>query len=399
MKRILLVAMPESIHTARWISQIIDQGWDIHLFPSLDTDRVHPMMANITVHHAIYSLSTEKSKGIAYRGVPVPTATYDWGKTLLQRFIPNYRVMKLKSVIERIKPDVVHSLEIQHAGYLCLEVKNMLGESFPPWIVTNWGSDIFLFGRLPWHEQLIRDVLNRCEYYSCECRRDVCLAEYYGFKGKVLPVFPNTGGFDVAKSAAFRKSGLVSERRVIMLKGYQGWAGRALVGLRALERCVDVLQGYRIYIHSAMCDDVVIAAELFRKSSSIPIEFVIPGSPHDKILTLHGESRISIGLSISDGISTSLLEAMLMGAFPIQSNTACADEWIVDGKTGILVHPDDPDDVEAAIRKALMRDDLVDAAAEENMSVVKERLDKAQLKVKTIAFYQEVLTNLAHGSA
>lgn len=399
MKRILLVAMPESIHTTRWISQIVDQGWDIHLFPSLDTDRVHPELADITVHHAIYSFTANEKKDIEYRGVPVPASAYGWSKNLLQRFIPNYRAMKLKSVIERIKPDIVHSLEMQHAGYLCLEVKNMLGGSFPPWIVTNWGSDIFLFGRLPWHEPLIRDVLSNCEYYSCECRRDVCLAEYYGFKGKVLPVFPNTGGFDVAKSAAIRKSGLVSERRAIMLKGYQGWAGRALVGLRALERCVDVLQGYRIYIHSAMCDEVVIAAELFRKSSSIPLEFVVPGSPHEKILTLHGESRISIGLSISDGISTSLLEAMLMGAFPIQSYTACADEWIVDGRTGILVHPDDSDNVEAAIRKALQQDDLVDVAAEENMSVVKERLDKAQLKVKTIAFYQDVLTNLAHGSA
>lgn len=27
--KILLIAMSESIHTARWISQMTDQGWDI----------------------------------------------------------------------------------------------------------------------------------------------------------------------------------------------------------------------------------------------------------------------------------------------------------------------------------------------------------------------------------
>lgn len=35
----------------------------------------------------------------------------------------------------------------------------------------------------------------------------------------------------------------VSSRKVIMLKGYQNWAGRALVGLRALGRCEDILEG------------------------------------------------------------------------------------------------------------------------------------------------------------
>ncbi len=57
---------------------------------------------------------------------------------------------------------------------------------------------------------------------------------------------------------------------------------------------------------------------------------------HHDILQKHGQARISIGLSIGDAISTSLLEAIVMGSFPIQSWTSCADEWIVDGKTGIL---------------------------------------------------------------
>ena len=32
--KILFVAMGNSIHLARWISQINDEGWDIHLFPT-----------------------------------------------------------------------------------------------------------------------------------------------------------------------------------------------------------------------------------------------------------------------------------------------------------------------------------------------------------------------------
>jgi len=31
--RILFVGLSQSIHTARWIDQITDQGWDLHLYP------------------------------------------------------------------------------------------------------------------------------------------------------------------------------------------------------------------------------------------------------------------------------------------------------------------------------------------------------------------------------
>ena len=79
-----------------------------------------------------------------------------------------------------------------------------------------------------------------------------------------------------------------------------------------------------------------------------------------------------------------------MGSFPIQSWTACADEWIEDGRTGILVPPEDPEVVEAAIRRALADDDLVNQAAEENSQTCRERLDYDFLKAKTIELYLNV---------
>lgn len=86
-------------------------------------------------------------------------------------------------------------MEIQHAGYSVHEVKQKL-DSFPPWIVTNWGSDIYLFGRLREHQKTIAQILDSCDYYSCECTRDIALARELGFKGNVLPVIPNSGGME-----------------------------------------------------------------------------------------------------------------------------------------------------------------------------------------------------------
>jgi glycosyltransferase involved in cell wall biosynthesis len=383
--------MSDSIHTVRWINQIADREWDLHLFSSVDYGFLHPEMRNITVYHSAYACQKEKDISVKLRGLPLfynPFAVL--ARKTLSKFFPKYRAVQLGRLIDKLKPDIIHSLEIQHAGYLLFESMKFTKNKFPVSIVTNWGSDIYLFGRLSEHEPKIRAVLESSDFYSCECKRDVGIAKEYGFKGKVLPVFPNTGGFDLEAVSKLRSDIVVSERKKIMLKGYQGWVGRALVGLRALERCADILAGYEVVIYSAS-KAVLIAAELFSQSTGVQTTIIPKETPHHEILKLHGEARISIGLSISDAISTSLLEAVVMGSFPIQSWTSCGNEWIEDGKTGILVPPDDPDVVENAIRKALTNDNLVNNAAEINWLISVERLNANSLKRKTIEFYKQTI--------
>jgi len=79
-----------------------------------------------------------------------------------------------------------------------------------------------------------------------------------------------------------------------------------------------------------------------------------------------------------------------MGSFPIQSWTVYSDEWIEDGRTGILAPPEDPEVIEAAIRCALADDELVNQAAEENLQTCRERLDYNFLKAKAIELYLAV---------
>jgi len=389
--RILFVAMPESVHSVRWMAQLIDTGWDIQLFPSTDGE-LHPGFHHITYHSLFCRRLQENGPSVKINGMlPI----WRGRRTLLKiadRIMPNCvnRVNRLARTIRKFKPDIIHSLEIQHAGYMVLEAKKQFADNeFPPWIVTNWGSDIYLFGRLKEHAERIKAVLAACSHYSCECQRDVVLGRAFGFTGEVLPVLPNTGGFDMVQIQSLRESGPTSARRVIAMKGYQGWAGRALVGLRALALCADMLKGYSVVIYSA-APEVEIAAELLQYSTGIPVT-IIANTSHEEMLRLHGRSRISLGLSISDAISISFLEALVMGSFPIQSDTSCAGEWIVDGETGILVPPEDPQIIAAAIRRALTDDVLVDAAAISNAETAATRLDKREIAPKVIDVYRQII--------
>jgi hypothetical protein len=394
--RLLFVGMADSVHTARWINQVTDQGWDVHLFSARDFE-INRELKRAAVHDCILR-HPDLGAGVQQVGawpcfIPGIRNETDYMLKRLRRSHPverwiGTRGQRLARLIDKLKPDIVHALEFQSAGYLTLEARRWVKQAFPPWIVTNWGSDIYLFGRLAEHVDRIKALLATSDYYWSECERDVELAREYGFKGEVLPVLSNVGGLDLGLVQQIRPSGPPSARRLILLKGYQTWAGRALVGLRALELCAPALQGYRVAIYLAS-PEVKIAAELTAQSIGIPIE-IIPICSHEEILRWHGQARISIGLSISDAISQSFLEAMAMGSFPIQSNTSCGNEWAVDGETALFVPPDDAQAVATAICRALADDALMDQAAEKNHHTITERLDRRKIQNRVVQIYQDI---------
>lgn len=391
-KVILLVAMPDSVHVARWINQLDARRWDVHLFPSTGNPEIHPELGGVILHSPLLAWKAKKiNTGTSDKVYSLFSYGLDFLlRRVFYRFMLDFRARRLNTVVKKIRPNLIHSLEFQAAGYLTLDAKRQFDGSFPPWLVTNWGSDIFLFGRLQQHKTKITDVLARGDFYSCECERDLELARKFGFRGQMMPIFPNTGGFDLPAIEPDRNRTPPSARRLIMLKGYQNWAGRALVGLRALKRCSEILAGYTVAIYSAP-PDVLVAAELFASDSGIPVRIIPKNTPHHEMLSLHAQARISIGLSISDGISTSFLEALAMGSFPIQSCTACASEWIEHGVSGMIVPPEDPDIIEMALRTALENDALVNRASEINWRTALGRLDGSLLKQNISLMYSQIL--------
>ena len=366
--------MTDSIHSARWAEQIDPERFEVRVFPS-DSPNHHSRLSNFRIYRVEPKMYNRIIR-LLY-------------KSILRRIDPHRRVRKLLAAIRRYRPDIIHTLETQKAGYFYNEVYPRISQH-PFWIHTNWGSDLHLFGRFDEHIGTIKSVLTRCDLYLSECQRDNRLAQKFGYAGALVEPFPNTGGFHLDVCRANWK-GTPSNRKAIMVKGYQGWAGRCLVAIRALERCADLIKEYTIFIYSHQNkEEVIISGRLLEQNTGCKVVFVPDGTDHEEILKLHGASRISIGLSITDAISTSFLEALVMGSFPIQSWTSAADEYAKDGVGGRFVHPEDSDHVEAAIRLALTDDELVDRAAEINKMTADERLDYGMINGKIRCIYDNV---------
>jgi glycosyltransferase involved in cell wall biosynthesis len=90
------------------------------------------------------------------------------------------------------------------------------------------------------------------------------------------------------------------------------------------------------------------------------------------LLEEFGKSRIYIGLSTTDGLSTSMVEAMSKGCFPIQSENSAAAIFLTDSHTGFIVDPWDISDIAIKIETALTDNNLVDNAVEENLEILKQ---------------------------
>ncbi len=387
--RILLIAMSNSIHTARWISQINKKGWDIHLFPCCDIDKLHPEISGVTVYNSFYKCQREQYTDVIFKGIHITGAGRL--RSLLADINPDYRLNQLRKLISRIKPDIIHSLETQLAGYMVSKVKESYKEKFPLWTHSIWGSDLYLFGAIEKHKEQIRKVISGCDHLFCEGNRDIRLAKTFGYNGLSPTIVPGAGGLNIEKTNKLQSNLKTSDRKSIILKGYDGWAGRALVGLRALKRCTSVLENHVITIYSAV-PSVEIAAELFAQSTGLEVNIIPNGSSHNILLEEMGRARLHIALSISDGLPNSFLEAMAMGAFPIQSNTSLADEWINDGTTGILVPPEDPEIIEQAIRTALLNDRLVDRASSINSDTIKKRANYIHIAETVCTSYNDLLS-------
>ena len=392
--RLLFVTLGDSIHAARWIKQLHGQGWDIHVFPHSAYDGIHPELEDLTFHNLVQPPNGNVSRTVRQTGLSWPLPRGRRRTTAMLQTLSYFKQpARLARVIRDLKPDLIHSLEMQRCSYLTLASRKLLnGGPKPPWIYSSWGSDIFFFGRRPDHQPRIREVLSSCDYFIADCERDVQLAKDFGLRGEVLGVVPAPGGFDLRRLRRLGSGLPTSSRKVIAVKGYQNddWGGRALNALEALRLSASQLRGFEVAIFSASAE-VKSYAEEFAQETGIKLR-ILPRSPNDEIIKVMGQARIAIGIGLTDGSPVSLLEAMIMGAFPIQADTVSTGEWIRDGENGFLVPAEDPETISSAIQRALVDDELVERAARLNKVIADERLDQETLRPRIIEMYQKAAT-------
>lgn len=355
---VVVVCMLDSVHTARWLRQFSNESIRFILFPSTPHRRPHPLLKELMEN--TFPATYESPALLRKLSIPM------W---FADRFAGNrVRGYILRRLTLKLKPDVVHAMELQNAGYICLRAFEPLGFN-GRLIVTNWGSDIYWFQRFRRHRSMLHRLMLLADAYSAECSRDIKLARELGFRGETMPVLPNAGGFSA--SALSRVLAAPADRDLILVKGYHGWAGRAIPAVRALASLEEIVRPFKIVVYSANFRTRLEIVRQRRASKNLTFEVHRKKRlSHDQMQELFARAKLYVGISRTDGISTSMLEAMAFGAIPVQTSTSCASEWF--SSSGVLVNKIDVQSISAAICRGL---DLANDASNlaYNRSIIQSR--------------------------
>ncbi len=377
--KILFISMP-SIHAIRWIENFNKSDHELYWFDVLGKGKLD------TKIHIKQFTDWKRRKVPYFKGEYFLNQKFPFFYSALQTFLEVTTNEKLTKILNEIEPDLVHSFEMQSCSYPILETM----QKFPKikWLYSCWGSDLFCYQNKPQHVSKIKAVLCRIQYLHTDCERDFIIAKQLGFSGKHLGVIPGGGGFHLEQFLPSIQS--ISKRKIILIKGYQHHVGRGLVVVKAVQSIQESIQklGFKVVVFGA--HPIIID---YIKENKLPYEVHDRhGLSHHDLLQLMGKSALYLGNSISDGMPNTLLEAIIMGAFPIQSNPGnVTAEIITEGENGFLIeNPNDDKKISNLILKALNQPELLQKAFKINQKIAKERLDYMVNQQKIVALYQQI---------
>ena len=375
---VVVVCMIDSVHTARWLENFKDQGINFYLFPSTPNRRVHQQIRGLLENSDQNGSRFFLNPFFKWLAIPM------WGADIvLGNRVRGHLVSRM---VRRIGATHLHAMELNHAGKISARALKKLASPRPKVISTVWGSDIFWFGRFTKHQGYLAEILKGTDLLISECTRDLELANDLGFNGEFAK---SESLFGFADSEIRKERTRTSERNLILIKGYESYVGRASIAIKAVETLARELRQFEIHVYSTTWKTRKIIRKYNKNAERKIIYYKKNSLSSTQMLELFERARIHIGISLSDGVPASMLESIVTGAFPIQSNTACYEGWLINQKSGLLVSPEFVE-VVAALELAIQNDDLVDSAMTVNHQTAIEKLSQTFVanRISGMSFYQ-----------
>lgn len=374
--KILMVSMP-SLHFFRWTDQLKDSGHEVYWF---DITGAGEIVDRIGWVEQIVDWKLKYNfpgRYVIKRHFP---KRYQW----LQQFNERDTATVFERHLNRIQPDVVHSFVFYMS---CVPIFNIM-QKFRDikWIYSAWGNDLYYYQNISFYKKNMLNILPHLDFMFADCKRDLMLAIKLGFSGMPLGNFPGGGGYHVFMYNDYIKD--LDTRNIILIKGYEQRFGKCSVVLQAISSVMQSVNNYRVIVFGA---DKELQNYLKKNAIHKDIE-VLGGLTHDEVLKIMGQSLLYIGNSLSDGIPNTLLEAIIMGAFPIQSNPGGATAEIIDNnENGLLIENcENPEEIAQLIIKAISNPELIEKAFQINQGKIKPQLERELIKTKVLEAYQKV---------
>ncbi|MDP5200679.1 glycosyltransferase family 4 protein [Flavobacterium sp. DG2-3] len=378
--KILMVSIPNH-HFFQWVNQLRDAGHEVYWFDISDS-----------------STTSERTKWL--KQIRNWKTKWDFpGRKMLKKYFPEiYKIIQqynerkvevyFNELLHQIQPNIVHSFAMQLSCVPILDV--MKQHPKIKWIYSSWGSDIFLHETLGITKDKFTEVLQRVDYLITDCRRDYNITLENGFKNKFLGAFIGNGGLEINEKFILDSD----QRNIFLIKGYEDGIGKTLQIIDAVELLPkELFENLKIVIYSA---DLVVKERVEKSEyfKNLKVRMYLRGQfvSNDVLLEIMGKSILHVANSVSDGLPTAGIEAMGMGAFPIQTNPGnVSEEVITHGVNGYLIeNPFDVQKIALNLQNALKNATLRETAKQYNVTFVDKNFNRDRLKKQIIKLYESI---------
>ena len=381
--RLLFVADGRSPIAINWIRYFAERGDEVHLAstfacqPDLD-------LAGLDITPVAFSGTKRPSTASASR--PASSRMLKL-RTAIRHYLGpltiNRSARKLRTVIERVQPDLIHALRIPYEGMLAADAYNGT-----PLLVSVWGNDFTLHApstRTMRH--YTRWTMQVADALHADCRRDIRLAQEWGYSARrPALVTPSSGG--IRTDIFFPPEKPVKEPVVINPRGFRAYV-RNDVFFEAIPLVLKEIPQAR-FLCAALTGEAQVLQWIEELGISHAVE-LLPPIPHAEMAKVYRRAAALVSPSVHDGTPNSLLEGMACGCFPVAGDLESIREWITDGENGLLTDATDPVGLAESIIRSLKSKDLREQAAGLNAKLIAERAEYHACMSQAFAFYQRVV--------
>ncbi|MHB8650258.1 MAG: glycosyltransferase family 4 protein [Gaiellaceae bacterium] len=392
--RILFVGFAESTHTHAWIGLLDSARMNVRLFAVPSSPGVPPAHWDVPTFVTTYrppALDRRNRQSLYSRG-RVRQLAHTGALKFLSNGTSIVEDRWLADVIRRWRPDVVHTLGLDPAGYFYARVRSRYGlAGIGAWVCQlRGGSDLELTHLDPAAAQEIAAVFRECDYLLTDNERNLGIAQELGLDSAKLAAFgtvPGTGGVDVDALAAAATTPPAARREILWPKAYESPWSKAHPVFEALKLAWERIQPCRVNMLAA-------TPETRQWFPTLPAEIqkacrFEDSVPREEMLRLMTDARVLLAPSLIDGTPNSLFEAMAAGALPIVSPIPTIAAIVKQEENVLFARNLYPDEIAAALVRAMTDDELVSGAAARNLVRVRALADRETIRERVVAFYEQ----------
>ena len=287
------------------------------------------------------------------------------------------RIIWIRNLVKEINPDIIHSYSLWYPGYLGVYIKGY------PFVLTVLNGDVL------WKKEDI-DIytklrtkwgIRKADLVTGESEELMNACVKHGANKNKVHVMKNWGvNFELfncngSKIEIRRKLGLPENSKIILSPRNTAPHYNLDKVLKTIPKVVSKVKNvYFIFIWHGHDKDKErelkdLASRLGVQKAIIIVGFV----NHDKVALYHKASEVMVSVSRYDSGPMALQEAMACGDVPVISNLPSVREWITDGWNGILVDPNNVNQIADSIIRLLENGQMRENFAERNWKLIQEK--------------------------